>query len=255
MLRRFLSPPPTAARTEPWTHRGQSPGRLENFSDCTFSFALTLLVIATEVPKSYDDLVRILPGFFSFGACFVILCVLWQRHVVFFRRYGLSDTPTVALNTALLGLMLFYLYPLKFLMNALVEMFRGAFVRLGAGPHTASAGGLNGPALLMARALPLYLIGFAAVALAFALLYRHALRRRVELKLSPYEERSTRDDMVLWCVATIAATLASAWCFWAPLEWAPYGNFMLFTIPLVRRAQRARRRRSLAEVSSPAVSG
>jgi len=129
-------------------------------------------------------------------------------------------------------------------MNALVDMFRGAFAKLGGAP-AGSIAGPNGPAMLMARALPLYLLGFAAVALAFALLYRHALRRRVELKLSPFEEGSTRDDMVLWCVATVVATLASAWCFWAPPDWAPYGNFMLFAIPLVRRAQKVKRRRTL----------
>src|SRR3954451_453033 len=133
MLRRFLNPPAASARAEPWTLRGVNPGRIENFSDCTFSFALTLLVISLEVPKTYDDLMRILPGFFSFAACFAILSVLWLRHVVFFRRYGLSDTPTVALNTVFLALVLFYLYPLKFLMNSVFDAVGLAVLKLRGG--------------------------------------------------------------------------------------------------------------------------
>src|ERR1051325_5959710 len=108
MLRRLRLPQPASARSEPWTFRGQNPGRLESFSDCTFSFALTLLVITLEVPKSYEQLLDTLPGFFSFVACFAVLTSLWHRHVSFFRRYGLRDTATVALNTALLAVVLFF---------------------------------------------------------------------------------------------------------------------------------------------------
>jgi uncharacterized membrane protein len=234
MLRGLLTPPASGARKEPWTLRGESPGRLENFSDCTFSFALTLLVIATEVPKSYDDLIRILPGFFSFGACFVILSILWHRHVVFFRRYGLSDTATVALNTALLAVVLCYLYPLKFLMTTVVDGLRGGFAGT---PHAATSA-----TVVLSRVMPLYLVGFALVALAFTLLFRHALRRREELNLSEFEEGATRDDMILWLIGTGAALMAGAWCAWMPQGLAPSGTFVLFSIPLVRRWQRRRRR-------------
>lgn len=36
---------------------------------------------------------------------------------MFFRRYGLQDNTTIWLNAALLFVMLFYVYPLKFVFN------------------------------------------------------------------------------------------------------------------------------------------
>jgi uncharacterized membrane protein len=249
MLRRFLSPAPSSSRTEPWTLRGLSPGRLENFSDCTFSFALTLLVITLEVPKTYDDLLRILPGFFSFAACFAVLSVLWHRHVLYFRRYGLSDGPTIALNVALLSLVLFYLYPLKFMMNSMNDLIARAAAKLTGSP-------VQGPPLATVsatatRSLAVYLFGLAGVSLAFSLLYRHALRRRGELKLSEFEETATRDDMVLWFVSTLCAGVGAAWFQWAPLPIASWGSAFIVGIALTRRVQR-RRRRALLESASPA---
>ncbi len=249
MLRRIFVPPPSSAPAEPWTLRGQNPGRLENFSDCTFSFALTLLIISLEIPKSYDELLALLPGFFSFLACFVILSTLWHRHVQYFRRYGLHDSSTVALNTALLALVLFFLYPLKFLMNSLGEVLRYAFLHRIMGIAAARPPAFSS-VTYMPRIVAVYLVGFGAVALTYALMYRHALRRRDELKLSAFEESATVDDCVLWAVATLCALTGAAWCHWAPAEIASFGSFVLFVIPLTRRIQKRRRARLARALST-----
>ena len=89
--------------------------RLEAFSDAVFGFAATLLVVALEVPATFPELVSNLRGFFAFGLSFAMLVLIWAAHNGFFRRYGMDDAGTVVLNSILLFVVLFYVYPLKFL--------------------------------------------------------------------------------------------------------------------------------------------
>src|SRR5262245_5651942 len=96
--------------------------RLEGFSDAVLAFAVTLLVVSLEVPKSFDELAEAMRGFLAFAICFALLVYLWYEHAKFFRRYGLQDALTTALNAAFLFLVLFYIYPLKFLFTFLVNL-------------------------------------------------------------------------------------------------------------------------------------
>ena len=100
---------------EDFRWRGEDVSRIEGFSDAVFAFAVTLLVVSLEVPKTFDELLATMRGFFAFAICFALLLAVWYDHYKFFRRYGLMDTPTRWLNSALLFLMLLYVYPLKFL--------------------------------------------------------------------------------------------------------------------------------------------
>lgn len=98
--------------------------RIEAFSDAVFAFAITLLIVSLEVPKSFHELMECMKFFLPFTACFVILFTIWYGQNLFFRRFGLHDRATVILNAALMLVVLFFVYPLKFLFGA---MFSGDF--------------------------------------------------------------------------------------------------------------------------------
>src|ERR1700744_2833608 len=95
--------------------RSHEPSRLETFSDAVFAFAVTLIIVSLEVPKTFDELFETMKGFLSFGVCFGILFLIWNNQNMFFRRYGLNDAYTITLNGILLFVVLTYTYPLKFL--------------------------------------------------------------------------------------------------------------------------------------------
>src|SRR6476661_7811045 len=82
--------------------RSREISRLEGLSDAVFGFAVTLLIVALEVPRTSGELLETMRGFASFALTFTILYLLWYRQFVFFRRYGMEDRTTAILNGALL---------------------------------------------------------------------------------------------------------------------------------------------------------
>jgi uncharacterized membrane protein len=154
--------------------------RLEAFCDVIFGFAITLLVVSLEVPHTYAELMADLRGFLPFAACFAQLVMIWRTHYRFSRRYGLEDPYTVFLSMILLFLVLFYVYPLKFVFTLLFAQLTGANVPETLGWHEASV------------LMRIYAVGFASVFLLFVLMYAHAYKLRRELKLNPVELLETR---------------------------------------------------------------
>ncbi len=101
--------------------RSHEPTRLETFSDAVFAFAVTLIIVSLEVPKSFDELFETMKGFLSFGVCFTVLFLIWNNQNIFFRRFGLVDAYTTTLNGFLLFVVLTYTYPLKFLFTLILS--------------------------------------------------------------------------------------------------------------------------------------
>ena len=99
----------------------QSKNRLEAFSDSVFAFAATLLVVSLEVPDSYQELRDQLNGFLSFGISFFALILIWKTHYSFFRRSEKIDNWIIAANMVMLFVILYFVYPLKFLVNLVTE--------------------------------------------------------------------------------------------------------------------------------------
>src|SRR5438874_8743293 len=105
--------------------RSHEVSRTEGLSDAVFGFAITLLVVSLEVPRTYSELMQTMRGFGAFAISFTLLFIVWYNQYKFFRRYGLQDNATVVLNGVLLFVVLFYIYPLKFVFTLMVNLFTG----------------------------------------------------------------------------------------------------------------------------------
>jgi hypothetical protein len=151
--------------------RAHEVNRFEGFSDAVFGFALTLLVVQLEVPRTSDALVELVRGSVPFAITFAMVCYIWWEHNQFFRRYGLQDAWTALLNSVLLFVVLFYVYPLKFLATALLSPLVGS---------GRIAGGWDSRFVMLT-----YSTGVALIFGTFVLLYSHAWRRRRVLGLDP----------------------------------------------------------------------
>ncbi len=158
--------------------RGREVSRVEAFSDVVFGFALTLIVVSLEVPTSYAELINTMRGLPAFAICFAILTWVWHVHHTFFRRYALTDEITVALNTALLFLVLFYIYPMKFMFSFVTRQLRGD---------------MDGRNLML-----IYGLGFIGIFTLYLLMYAHAWRKRDELDLNRVERHDTVTSMWMY---------------------------------------------------------
>src|SRR5258707_12956280 len=105
--------------------RSHEISRTEGLSDAVFGFAITLLVVSLEVPKTYSELMYAMRGFGDFAICFTLLFIVWFNQYKFFRRYGLEDSTTLLLTAILLIVVLFYVYPLKFVFTSMFNWFTG----------------------------------------------------------------------------------------------------------------------------------
>jgi len=188
--------------------RSHEVSRIEGLSDAVFAFAVTLLVVSLEVPKTFTELAVTMRGFGAFTISFALLFTVWFTQFKFFRRYGLQDTPTILLNAALLFVVLFYVYPLKFLFTLLVNKFTGGHgqVRL---PNGALEPMIEGDQ--MATLMLIFGVGYLAVFAVFILLYWHAYRKRNSLNLNELEIFDTRNSIqesaLNCCVAIFSMSL------------------------------------------------
>ena len=151
--------------------RGREVSRIEGFSDAVFGFALTLLVASIEVPPDFGALKQTLRGFLPFALTFALISWIWYLHYSFFRQFGLEDRLTIVLNSILLFVVLFFVYPLKVMANALVGIGQATFSSLGE---------YDNRFLMVA-----YSSGVIAVFLVFFLLNWNAYRQRKALDLKP----------------------------------------------------------------------
>lgn len=193
--------------------------RLEGFSDAVFGFALTLLVVQLEAPRTGEALRALVRGSLPFALTFAMVCYLWWEHNRFFRLTGLQDAWTAFLNSTLLFVVLFYVYPLKYLATGLL------------GPLIEGAGGRG---LADGRfVMIVYSAGVLAIFAIFTLLYSHAWSRRSTLELSGsgeitlrFKRRAHLFSAVLALISlALAVTLPDRWVWVAGVLYALMGPF------------------------------
>ena len=211
--------------------RGLEVTRLENFSDAVFGFALTLLVVSLDVPKTVDDLFAAMRGFPAFALCFLFLALIWNSHYKFCRRYGLDDGRTRFLTCVLLFLVLFYIYPLKFLFNISIT----GLVFGDAVPHVRMARSQ------FSNLLTIYDLGFAAVYAALTVLYLHAYGLRDELELTELERFDTR-HVIYRLLVLVGVALATCVLARIPRTTLWSGALFAALFPLLRTHSILRRR-------------
>ncbi|HYW25781.1 MAG TPA: TMEM175 family protein [Terriglobales bacterium] len=205
-------------------NRGADISRVEGFADCAFGFAVTLLVVSLDVPRTFAGLVAALQGIPAFALSFAILAWIWYTQYRFFRKYGLEDVTTVLLTLVLLFVVLCYVYPLKFL-------------------YTASLGGSVGEHDLRLLFV-IYGVGVAATFSVLLLMHANAYRQRDRLGLDALERSDTR--IAMWELAGVAAIglLSGALAqlpiganFAAAAGFVYFLNGVVFTVGARRRRQ------------------
>lgn len=199
--------------------RGREVSRIEGFSDAVFGFTLTLLIVSVEVPETFADLRLILAEFPSFAVTFTVICWVWYEHYLFFRHYALEDGLTVALNSVLLFIVLFYAYPLKFIFTRLVTGWI-----FGVGPGIDGGATAADGRLLMA----VYSGGFVALFAVFMLLYGHAWRRRDALGLSAIERYDTRATAGRHAINVTLGLVSLLITLVLPIDYLAYAGLIFF---------------------------
>ena len=133
----------------------------------------------------------------------------------------------------LLFLVLYYVYPLKFVFTLLFHAVMGV-EGINLGWHEASV------------LMRLYALGFASVFFLFVLLYRHAYRLRRELQLNPAEVEAPRFEIRENVVMTLIGLLSFMVALRSP-EWAGWVYALIGPVLWIHGSIYGKRIRMLGE--------
>lgn len=232
--------------------RGTDNTRIEAYSDGVFAIATALLIISTSVPQTYRELIIFLDDLTPFALCITLLMLIWHEHYIFFLRYGFKDAGIVAVNTLFLFLVLFYIYPLKFLFALLYKLFTGIATSNKEALRDLFTNVIevkDAPTLMV-----IYGIGAAAIFFTLAWMYYIAYLRRHKLDLNEVEVFDTKEhiieNLIMAIVPVISILLAltishNVLAFrYSGMIYMSYGILM----PAVGVAMKRKRKKLLARV-------
>jgi uncharacterized membrane protein len=235
--------------------RSHEISRIEGLSDAVFGFAVTLLVVSLEVPKTFNELMQAMRGFGAFAICFTLLILVWFNQYKFFRRYGLQDTRTIILNLVLLFVVLFYVYPLKFVFTFLVSRFTGQGIKVRLPNGLVEPMVENGSQL--ATLMIIFGLGYLAVFGLFVLLYQHAYQNRERLELNELEVFDTRTDIRENALNVGIAAVSIAFAIFGGARYGPLSGMTYMLTPVIMTVHgvfNGKKRRKLEERFRPSES-
>lgn len=235
-------------------YRGKEQTRIETFSDAVFALAITMLIVSTEVPKDFSEMMTFVADLLPFGLCMALIIYIWYEHFQFFIRYGFRNARIVVLNAMLLFVILFYVYPLKFLAKLLVTIYSNIFMNLfGYERET-----LSGVRMISNQEMPqlmiIYGLGAALIFAIIALMYKYALKKQEELELNEIEIFDTKSNLysniIMGGVPVLSVLFSWIWAdYWFSSMIAGF-TYMLYPVIFpIYGSRRSRARKRLLENS------
>lgn len=189
-----------------------SAGRLDNFTDAAFAFAVSLLVIGgAGAPADFNALARSLGDIPAFAFGFAVVVMFWFAHVRWRRLRGDGDWRSLCLTLLLVFLVLIYIQPLRAMAAATAIFFTG------------QGGAFRGN---VANLFAVYGTGFVLMSATIAALFMDTRRNP---DLGPAERAQAQGEVVIWLILTATG---GASILLSPTRFGPFAAFAYSTLPL-----------------------
>lgn len=198
--------------------RGENMTRIEVFIDAAFAFAVTMLVISFDrIPQTFDEIVVAIKNIPAFIAAVAQLVWIWHAHSQWSERYGLRDSKTVALSTALLIVVLIYIYPMRIMLSGLFSWLSGNYLPDSFEIETIEE---------LASMFVFLGCGFIAFCVVFLLMYQHAIVRKEELRLNEFEIYKTETSALIWSGSAVIGVISIVFALTFPPQIMPFAGFV-----------------------------
>lgn len=214
--------------------RGLEMTRLEVFIDAAFAFAVTMLVISFDaIPRSYDEVMLAVKSIPAFVIAVAQLVWIWHTHNVWSRRFGLDTTYTVFISTALLIVVLIYVYPMRIMAGGMFAWLSSDYL----------PSNFNSITLDQLRDMFIFLgVGFIALCGVFVQMYRYAAGMKDRLLLNDYELFECRTLAIFWSGAAAIGLICVVLAMTLPTQLVPFSGFSFMLLsawfPLIRKWRR-----------------
>jgi uncharacterized membrane protein len=216
--------------------RGLEMTRIEVFVDAAFAFAITMLVISFDaIPRSHAEMMLLIKGIPAFIVAVIQLVWIWYTHNKWSRRYGLDTATTVMLSTALLIVVLIYIYPMRVMAQGFFSWISGDYLPISFDPITLQE---------LANMFVFLGSGFVALCIVYVLMYRYAGSLKKELLLNDFESYETKTLEYLWLGAGGVGLLCVILALTLPRPWVPFSGFAFALLGIWFKFLRVRRKKN-----------